>query len=62
MDLHRYAALQRQWRRSPPLQLMVQGYLGIEPQEDPAPPTPENEQAALQDFIRNFAAAGGAIH
>ena len=62
MDLHRYAALQRQWRRSPPLQLMVQGYLGVEPQEEPAPLTPDREQAALQDFLRNFAAAGGSIH
>lgn len=61
MDLHRYAALQRQWRRSPPLQQMVQAYLGIEPQTEPEPLTPDNEEAALRDFISNFAAAGGSI-
>ncbi len=62
MDLHRHAALQRHWRRSPPLQLMVQGYLGIQPQEAPAAVAPQSDDAALQSFIRNFAAAGGAIH
>lgn len=59
MDLHRHAALRRQWRRSPPLQLMVQGYLGIEPADDPQP---QDQDAALRDFIANFAAAGGTVH
>lgn len=68
MDLHRYAALQRHLRRSPPLQTMVQAYLGIEPQEDPArdspqrPLSPEDEARAIADFARNFAAAGGNVH
>lgn len=65
MDLHRYAALRRHWRRSPPLQMMVQGYLGIEGEQPPAtqgPLTPEQEQAALDEFMRNFAAAGGVLH
>lgn len=62
MDLHRHAALMRQWRRSPPLQAMVQAYLGIEPQEAPMPVTPEDEEAALRDFVSNFAAAGGIVH
>lgn len=62
MDLHRYAALLRQWRRSPPLQSMVQAYLGVEPQTAPVPLAPEAEGAAIQDFIRNFAAAGGIVH
>jgi hypothetical protein len=62
MDLHRLAAFRRHWRRSPPLQAMVQAYLGIEPQEDPEPLTPENEEAALRNFIANFAAAGGNVH
>jgi hypothetical protein len=62
MDLHRYAAMQRHWRRSPPLQRMVQAYLGIEPVEDPQPLEPRDEDAAIQDFMSNFAAAGGVIH
>jgi hypothetical protein len=65
MDLHRHAAFLRHWRRSPPLQHMVQAYLEIEPAADPvgsaAPLAPEDEQAAINDFIRNFAAAGGSI-
>lgn len=67
MDLHRYAALRRRWRRSPPVQRMVQAYLQIEPQEDPepaaaAPLRPHDEQAAIDAFVRSFAAAGGQIH
>lgn len=67
MDLERYADLQRQWRRSPPLQLMVQAYLGIKPEEaqqrDPQQPLSlDDERAAIQDFMRNFAAAGGVVH
>jgi hypothetical protein len=65
MDLHRYAALRRQWRRSPPLQQMVQAYLGIEPDEDPqaAGESPaEDEEAAIRNFMNNFAAAGGRVH
>jgi len=62
MDLHRYAALQRQWRRSPPLQQMVQAYLGIESPEEREPLKPANESAAIAEFIANFAAAGGTVH
>lgn len=65
MDLHRYAAICRHWRRSPPLQRMVQAYLGIEPDEAAAPSVPlapEDEQAAIDEFIRNFAAAGGTVN
>ena len=67
MDLHRYQALIAQWRRSPPLQQMVQAYLGIEPLETPPDepqrlPTPEEEGAAIADFARNFAAAGGIVN
>jgi len=64
MDLHRHAAMRRHWRRSPPLQQMVQGYLGIEPIEDirAGPLTPEQEEAAIAEFARNFAAAGGTVH
>jgi hypothetical protein len=69
MDLHRYAAFRRLWRRSPPLQQMVQAYLGIKPVEEPfeepasnALPAPQDEQAAIAQFIANFAAAGGAVH
>lgn len=64
MDLHRYAALRRQWRRSPPLQQMVQAYLGIEGEEAaPSRPLTETEEAAaIGDFMRNFAAAGGRVH
>ncbi len=70
MDLHRYAAMQRLWRRSPPLQKMVQAYLGIEPEEaehseEPAttgPMTAEEEERAIAQFIANFSAAGGRIN
>lgn len=62
VDLHRYDALLRQWRREPPLQKMVQLYLGIEPEEDAVPLTPENEDEAVRQFIANFAAAGGNVH
>lgn len=64
MDLHRYAAMVAEWRRSPPLQQMIQAYLGIEPQEPPStePLTPEQEQRAIGEFMRNFAAAGGLIN
>jgi len=64
--LHRHAALVQQWRRSPPLQVMVQAYLGID-SDDPAPAstqpmTPAQEEAAIEAFARSFAAAGGAVH
>lgn len=69
MDLHRYAAFRRLWRRSPPLQQMVQAYLGIQPVvEEPAPepsnalPAPQSEQAAVAQFVAAFAAAGGVVH
>jgi hypothetical protein len=65
MDLHRYAALRRQWRRSPPLQTMVQAYLGIEGEDPPPVAGPEpvqDEEAALRSFMSNFAAAGGRLH
>lgn len=64
MDLHRYAAMQRLWRRSPPLQAMVQGYLGIEGEPVPpvGPPDPIDEEQAMQQFAQAFAAAGGVIH
>jgi len=62
MDLHRLAAFRRHWRRSPPLQAMVQAYLGIEPQEDPVPVTPETEDDAIREFASMFAAAGGTVH
>jgi hypothetical protein len=61
MDLHRLAAMRRHWRRSPPLQAMVQGYLGIEPQEPAAPLSEADEAAALRDFVANFSAAGGTV-
>jgi hypothetical protein len=61
MDLHRLAAFRRHWRRSPPLQAMVQAYLGVEPQEDPVPVTPENEDDAIREFASMFAAAGGSV-
>jgi len=70
--LHRLAALRRQWRRSPPLQTMVQAYLQIEGEHEPPPSahqaaastalTPEQEAAAIADFARQFAQAGGLIH
>lgn len=64
MDLHRYAAMQRLWRRSPPLQAMVQAYLGIEGQqpEPVGPRTAADEELAIQQFAANFAAAGGVIN
>ncbi|HOX90233.1 MAG TPA: hypothetical protein PLN55_11530 [Burkholderiaceae bacterium] len=66
MDLHRYAALQRQWRRFPPLQRMVQAYLGIEPEDEPNEPsesmTADEEQAAIERFMADFTAAGGKVH
>lgn len=64
MDLHRYAALRRLWRRSPPLQHMVQAYLQIEGVEEPLPGSaaPFNEDTAIAEFIANFSAAGGSVH
>jgi len=67
MDLHRYAAFRRLWRRSPPLQVMVQAYLGIEG-EEPAPLHPRGpltaaeEDEAIDAFAQHFAAAGGLVH
>jgi len=66
--LHRHAALVRQWRRSPPLQVMVQAWLGIDGDDEPAPHLPAgplgpaDEERAIADFIRNFQAAGGLVH
>ncbi len=66
--LHRHAALVRQWRRSPPLQAMVQAWLGIEPDDQPGPgtpghpATPADEERAIAEFCRNFQAAGGLVH
>lgn len=70
MDLHRYDALRRHWRRSPPLQQMVQAYMGIQGEqptlESNAEPmqrnlSPDDEDAAIRDFMANFAAAGGCV-
>lgn len=65
MDLHRYAAFCRQWRRSPPLRDMVQAYLGIESVADqplPQDQDADDEAAAIDAFVRNFAAAGGLVN
>lgn len=62
MDLHRYGAMRRLWRRSPPLQAMVQGYLGIDP-PDAAPAVPAqrpDDDIAL--FTAAFSAAGITLH
>jgi len=64
MDLHRYAAMQRLWRRSPPLQGMVQNWLGIEGEAVPliGPAEPQDPEAAFRQFAEAFAAAGGNVH
>lgn len=64
MDLHRYAAMQRLWRRSPPLQAMVQGYLGVDGEAVPplGPPEPADDERALREFAEFFSAAGGFVH
>lgn len=64
MDLHRYAAMQRLWRRSPPLQVMVQGYLGIDGTPVPplGPAEPMDEDQAVRAFAQAFAEAGGFVH
>lgn len=64
MDLHRYAAMRRLWRRSPPLQQMVQAYLGIQPADSPAPAAAVaelSEDEVIRNFMSNFAAAGGNV-
>lgn len=64
MDLHRYAAMQRLWRRSPPLQAMVQAYLGIDGEAVPllGEPEPVDEDQMVQAFVNAFASAGGVVH
>ena len=59
MDLPRFLALDRHWRRRPPLRDMVQAYLGIEPQIPPEPTG--NDQTDLDAFIELFRAAGGSM-
>ncbi|MDA8256440.1 MAG: hypothetical protein M0Z99_12515 [Betaproteobacteria bacterium] len=63
MDLPRFLALDRHWRRNPPLRDMVQAYLGIKPGPDrlPSNTTTENDQADLDEFIELFKAAGGSM-
>ena len=58
MDLPRFLALDRHWRRHPPLRDMVQAYLGIRPAEPYK--TPGNDQADIDEFIEMFKAAGGS--
>lgn len=63
------AALNRHWRKHPPLQLMVQQYLGIKP-KDEARSAPSfssdksesgNTETDLRDFMQMFSAAGGSV-
>lgn len=58
MDMPRFLALDRHWRRHPPLRDMVQAYLGIKPAQPPK--TPGNDQTDLDEFIEIFRAAGGS--
>jgi len=44
IDLPRLESMNRYWRKSPPLHLMVQAYLGITPTEDTFPPSIEEQQ------------------
>ena len=47
---------------------MVQAWLGIDGDDEPAPHLPAgplgpaDEERAIADFIRNFQAAGGLVH
>ena len=59
MDLPRFLALDRHWRRHPPLRDMVQAYLGIRSAEPTQ--TFGNDQTDLDEFIERFQAAGGSI-
>ena len=63
MDLPRFLALDRHWRRHPPLRDMVQAYLGIKPplERETSNPSTGNDQADLDAFIELFRAAGGSI-
>ena len=61
MDIPRLLAMNRHWRQHPPLQAMVQAYLGIKPPTDTPRTTPAqgNSPADLEQFMQMFAAAGG---
>jgi len=61
MDLPRYAAMSRYWDAHPPLQLMVQGYLGIEG-KTARPITTINSPDDLDEFMQMFSGAGGMTH
>ena len=63
MDLPRFLALDRHWRRHPPLRDMVQAYLGIEPplERETSNSSIGNDQTDLDAFIELFQAAGGSI-
>ena len=61
MDIPRLIAMNRHWRQHPPLQVMVQNYLGIKPAPEPrhTAEASVNSETDLEQFMQMFAAAGG---
>ena len=63
MDLPRWAAMSRYWKSHPPVHLMVQGYLGIEPDGHAGgAKQQQTEQDDLASFMSAFSAGGGMIN
>jgi len=62
MDLPRWAAMSRYWQSHPPLHLMVQGYLGIEPDSAAGTAKQQADQDDLAAFMSAFSAGGGMIN
>lgn len=58
LDLHRLQALNRQWRRTPPLAELVAAFMGYESED----PQPQTETQAAENFKALFARAGGVVH
>lgn len=61
MDLPRLFAMDKFWRRHPPLRDMVQAYLGIKIEPEKESAGHENTEKDLEEFTQMFNAAGGSL-
>jgi hypothetical protein len=50
LDLHRLAALKRQWRRHPPVHHLVAAFLGHKPDDGPGAPSAQAASADLDQL------------
>lgn len=51
LDIPRLISLNRYWRNSPPVHLLVAAYMGIKPRESEVPPATPDQMAELSEMF-----------